>query len=540
VNTLGRRKRPFRLAGEGSPDIVRCGRFGRLSTLRAMAFLCLVLVVMVGFAPAMAQADELEEVKKELKRLQERLEKLEKERAKEIKAAKEAQAAPARELDPETVKKAIRKIAADKKAEEIEAGKRAAAKPRKDRTDEDLSAMSRQSILEKGVLPGYRTIPGTNTQIKFGGYARVDTAYDVKKIDGDDAVGSFASYILVDGERGHGDSGNFNIDPSATRFNFDMQTPTPGFGQFNNFDVFFEGDFWPELSRMRIRHAYGEWGPLLVGQTWPMFMDVAAQTPTFDYAGAVASTPIREPEIRWDQPFGDNFKLGLNATDPDGQLSIPSVGGEDVADVKNPLPDFALRALYTKPWGHLQLSGMARRLEVDDARGDFSDDSAFGWGALFSGKFTTLGKDQLGFGLTYGDGMARWRTALDGNSQDALLKTSGLKTVEDYGGWINYTHFWDRRSKWSSSVAYSHVEADNPSGSPDDFIERANYALGNLIWRPTPVLDTGLELTYVGRENENGDDGSLFRIKWGIQFKFHTEKPQTNAYDRVDYLFGGG
>ncbi len=540
MQLLGKRKRLLMSAGDSSADIVRGSSSGRLRRSRAVAALCLVLVVLVGLAPAMAQADELEELKKEMKRLQERLQKLEEERAKEIEAAKKAQAAPARELDPEAVKKAIRKIELDEKAKEIEAGERAAAKPRKDRTDEDQYAMSRQSILEKGILPGYTKIPGTNTQILIGGYTRTDTSYDVKKINSDDGVGAFASYIIVDGERGHGNSGNINVDPSATRFNFDMQTPTPGFGQFNNFNVFLEGDFWPDLSRLRIRHAYGEWGPLLVGQTWPMFMDVAAQTPTFDYAGPVASTPIREPEIRWDQPFGEHFKLGLNATDPDGQLFIPSVDGEDVADVRNPLPDFALRALYTKPWGHLQLSGMARRLEVDDAKGEFSDDSALGWGALFSGKFKTFGQDQLGFGLTYGDGMARWRTALDGNQQDALLKTSGLKTVEDYGGWINYTHYWDRRSKWSSSAVYSHIEADNPSSSPDNFIERANYFLGNLIWRATPVLDTGLEVTYVGRENENGDDGNLFRIKWGIQWKFHTDTPRTRAYDRVDYLFGGG
>ena len=538
MHLLGKRKGTFMSADDGSGDIIRCSSSDRLRWTRAVVALCLVLFVLVGLSPAIAHADELEAVKKEMKRLQDRLQKLEEERARDIEEAKEAQAAPAKELDPEAVKKAIRKIKADEKAKEIEAGKRSAAKPRKERTDEDLSAMSRQKILEKGVLPGYRTIPGTNTQIKFGGYVRVDTSYDVKKIDSDDAVGSFANYVIVDGERGHGDSGNFNIDPSATRFNFDMQTPTPGFGQFNNFDVFLETDFWPDLSRMRIRHAYGQWGPLLVGQTWPMFMDVAAQTPTFDYAGPVASTPIREPEIRWDQPFGDHFKLGLNATDPDGQIKIPSVDGEDVADVKNLLPDFALRALYTKPWGHLQLSGMARRLEVDDAKGEFSNDSALGWGALFSGKLPAFGKDKLGFGLTYGDGMARWRTALDGNQQDAVLKTSGLKTVKDYGGWVNYTHVWD--PMWTSSVAYSHIEADNPSGSPDSFYKRANYFLGNLIWRVTPVLDTGLELTYVGREDEDGSDGNLFRIKWGIQFKFHTEKPKTNAYNRIDYLFGGG
>ena len=187
----GKRKRLFMAGGGGMPDIIRCSRFGRLRPSRAVPILCLVLVVLVGFAPAIAQADELEELKKEMKRLQERLEKLEKERAKEIEAAKEAQAQPAQELDPEAVKKAIKKIGADKKAEEIEAGKRAAAKPRKERTDEDLSAMSRQKILEKGVLPGYVHIPGTNTQIKIGGYARTDTSYDFKKINTDDGVGAF-------------------------------------------------------------------------------------------------------------------------------------------------------------------------------------------------------------------------------------------------------------------------------------------------------------------------------------------------------------
>ena len=50
-----------------------------------------------------------------------------------------------------------------------------------------------------------------------------------------------------------------------------------------------EGDFYSSGDQFRLRHAYGEIGDLLVGQTWTTFTDVAAAPATLDFEGSVSS-----------------------------------------------------------------------------------------------------------------------------------------------------------------------------------------------------------------------------------------------------------
>ena len=181
---------------------------------------------------------------------------------------------------------------------------------------------------------------------------------------------------------------------------------------------------------------------------------------------------------------------------------------------------------------------MARSLHVQETTEGFSNDNTFGWGTLFSGKFKTFGNDKLGFGLTYGEGMGRWRTALNGMNADAVLTEDGLEAVPSYGGYINYTRIWS--PKWNSSFMYSYLGADNPTGSPDTALKSSNYGLANLIWDVTPLINFGLEYTYVDRNNEDDSFGSNNRMALIFVYKFHKDTPKTSPYGNVSYLFGGG
>jgi hypothetical protein len=432
----------------------------------------------------------------------------------------------------------LREIEEEKKSQAMTVANQAAAKPPEQRTQADKDAMARGKILEEGLLPGYKTFPGTNTQFKVGGFVAIDAVHDFNKVSSDTDIGSWAFDVITEGNPGHGQQGDTFFTANRTRLNFDMRTPTPSYGQLDELEVFVESDFYPSSNALRIRHAYGKWGPLLVGQTWPLFHPIRAMPKMYDFAGPVASNPSRVTEIRWDQPIGKHFKLGVNMEDPDGQILIPSADGTADADVKNQLPDFTVRGLYEADWGHLQLSGMLRKLAVQGASGEFSNDTASGWNTYLSGKFNTFGDDKLGFGATYGDGMGRWRSALAGQNQDAVLTPSGLKTVPSYGGFVNYQHQWT--PKLSTSLMYSYLKADNPAESPDGAIKETNYGLANLIWSPTPVIDIGAEYTYVDRRDEDGAFGNNHRMSLVFVYKFHKDPPKTSAYENVGYLLGGG
>ena len=507
-----------------------------MNTIRLVCFILLAL-------PGAAWTASLDELTAKMQQMEREMDEM---RA-EINAAR-AEATAAREnLDPDAVKRAADEYARQVKAEEIHAGTLAEAKPVAEITNADRSAMTRKKLLEDGLLPGYKTFADTNTQFKVGGFVRVDTYKDFNRTSPSNIVGTFASFTLTDDQPGEGENGDFHVTTQTTRLNLDTRTPTPWAGDgFEELNVFIEGDWWsgsdPE-NQFRIRHAYGKWGNLMVGKTWPMFAPLEAMPATFDFAGAVASVPIRENEIRWDQPFGDRFRLGINATKPGGEITIPTdAGGVPVAQVNDTVPDIFLRGIYEDDWGHVKASTVYRRLGVDGRAPGVDDDDEIGWMAYLSGAFL-LGdgkygaQNKLGWGATYGDGFSHWRTALGGLNQDAVLTSSGLETVESYGGFVAYDHHWSERL--TSSFMASVLDADNPDEAPGSAIKDTYYGMANVIWSPLPLIDIGLEYTTVHRENENGAEGDIHRLNLVMIWKFHEDAPTTEAYRDFGYILGG-
>jgi hypothetical protein len=530
---------------------------GSAASTAAAGILSVLLVVA---APTNVQADSLEELTKQMQQMQRQMLEMQKQlkaaqseaatakaqaeaaKAEAMKASAGVAPAPGQKLDPDAVQQAIDTLGEREKAKSIQAGTLAEAKPSAELTEDDYAAMSRKSLLVDGITPGYKAFPGTNSMFKIGGFVRADTIHDVKRVVSslDNDAGSWAFGVLTDDDPGQGERGKTFVTTQTSRVNIDIRTKTPGYGLFDNLDIFLEGDFYSSENNFRIRHAFGEWGPLLVGKTWPMFAPLEAMPSLFDFGGPVISTPVRENEVRWDQPFGDKFRLGVNIEKPDAELTIPVVGGVAVGEANNSTPDFTLRGIYEDDWGHVKASGMYRRLEVNARAPGYSDDQATGWNAWLSGAFK-LGdgrKDKLGWGLSYGEGFSRWRTALSGQGQDAVLTTSGLKTVPTYGGFLSYERHWT--PKLHSSLLYSYLQADNPTGANASAINKTNYGLANLIWSVTPVVNLGFETVYVDRKNEDGAFGDRLRLNFVSVWKFHKDTPKTSAYRDLSYLFGGG
>ena len=60
-------------------------------------------------------------------------------------------------------------------------------------------------------------------------------------------------------------------------------------------------------TTMRLRHAYGEWGNWLGGQTHSLFMDIDVFPNTIDYWGPNGMVFLRNPQIRWTPLNGDKY-----------------------------------------------------------------------------------------------------------------------------------------------------------------------------------------------------------------------------------------
>ncbi len=55
---------------------------------------------------------------------------------------------------------------------------------------------------------------------------------------------------------------------------------------------------------MRVRHAYGQWGPLLAGQTNTVFMDGDTFPNTVEYWGPAGMVFLRNPQVRYSYKGG--------------------------------------------------------------------------------------------------------------------------------------------------------------------------------------------------------------------------------------------
>src|SRR5258708_5811279 len=139
----------------------------------------------------------------------------------------------------------------------------------------EVKEQASSGFFAKGSFPGSYKIPGTNTSLRLGGYAKLDIIHDLNAPQGDFV--SFPSIPLA-GTVAARRQGDTRLDARQSRFNIETRTPTA----YGTAKTLIEGDlegvggneFASNSTTFRLRHAYGGLGPLLAGQTWSNFMYV--------------------------------------------------------------------------------------------------------------------------------------------------------------------------------------------------------------------------------------------------------------------------
>src|SRR5580658_445469 len=244
-----------------------------------------------------------------------------------------------------------------------------------------------------GAFPGSLLIPGTNTSLKIGGYAKVDYMYDMGATQNFNANGAGTSALvniipLDDNIHGsvtngaHSIHGDSQLSAAESRFNIETRTPT-GFGELN---TFIEGDFEgasgvtagntfqdnSNRSAFSLRHAYGTLGPLLAGQYFSLFEDTAAFVETLDFGGAIGvSGPLRQAQFRYVYSVGNGFTIAGSIENPQTMIITTAennVNNEFGTSVTQGLaqgdkiPDFVGALIFGQGPGHIALRGVVRDL----------------------------------------------------------------------------------------------------------------------------------------------------------------------------------
>ena len=359
-------------------------------------------------------------------------------------------------------------------------------------------------------FPGYFRLPGTNTLMRIGGYAKTDFIYDLKPAGNTD---SFIPATIPIPEPAS--INNSTISVRATRLNLDFLVPTRS---GDSYRFFFEMDFFGTNSTTpKLRHAYGQAKNFLVGQTFSNFMDPDAGADTLDYQGPNAMVSIRNPQFRYTWLVAEKTTFSISAEKPTSDVAFETP--EFAAEPNSPSPDGTLKLRREWEGGHAQLSALFRSVAafLPDGR----HEAVFGWGFNFAGAERFWGNNTVVYQIAYGNGIERYINDTSGLGIDAAVSSlqnphiQALPVVATYGA---LQHFWSSRIR--SSAFYSFVQVQNTEAQLGGAYHQGNYTGGNLIWNPFGSLSVGGEFLYGWRDNKDGSTGNAPRFQITAKYNF--------------------
>jgi hypothetical protein len=174
---------------------------------------------------------------------------------------------------------------------------------------------------------------------------------------------------------------------------------------------------------LRVRHAYGTLGNLLVGQTWTTFSDVAAYPETVDFGGPAGVIFARQAKVRWTQPFaGGQWSLALE--NPETVAALTS--GDLFRADDDRVPDLAGQIKFATAHGTYSIAGLVRQLRVDSASAPASTDQKWGTAVGVNGVIPVFHGDDVRVSAYVGNAIGRYSigfftdAVIDANARVAL------------------------------------------------------------------------------------------------------------------------
>jgi DcaP outer membrane protein len=362
---------------------------------------------------------------------------------------------------------------------------------------------------------GYFVLPGTQTLMRIGGYAKSDFIYDLRPAGNPEEF--VTATIPVPGVVS---TNNFTVSIRPTRLTADFRIPESAAGDVR---MYFEGDFFGTNSTsFRLRHAYAQVANIVVGQTFTNFMDADSWPDTLDYEGPNSIVNVRNPQVRFGFPllrFGSAY-FSLEKPSSDIAFTV----NEGTATAASPAPDTSVRLRYEGERGHFQIASMFRDIGAYLPSG--REETTFGWGLSASGLWRIYKNDNVVYQVAYGQGIARYINDLSGLGLDAIPKSAtnlALHPIPVFAPYVAYQHYWIPRVRSAASVGY--VLVNNEGFEPDTTYHKTIDASANIIWNPFGSLNIGSEFLYGYRENVNGQHNYAPRLQFSGKYSFIKMKP---------------
>ena len=382
-----------------------------------------------------------------------------------------------------------------------------------------------KDVVAAGDFPGSIRIPGTDVGLKVGGLVRTTAVATLGPLGTEDRF--VTSSIPVAGTLEAGKESRFVLTAIPSRFNLDLRTPT-GVGAMR---AFIEGDFAGSSRMFRLRHAYGQWNSLVIGQTWSTFADPEAEPNGIDFEGLNAIALFRQPLVRYTRPFGPRYSLAASIENPAPAIT----NAQGVSQV----PDIVLRARWQPPEGtqgplgivnvfgkntHVNLALLFRQIRGEPLDEPNTTISTAGFGFGVSGRLTApweAEKAQVTFSAYAGSGIGRYITDLGSlGGQDAYYDpaTKTIDALPVFAWYLGYERRWN--AQFRSTVTYGTVIVTNTDLQPAESFHMSNRGSFNLTWSPIRRIDIVGEFLFGNRINKDGQSGTSSQLQLGTNFRF--------------------
>ena len=372
------------------------------------------------------------------------------------------------------------------------------------------------------------SVSAQGTTFDLYGFVMMDAGYDTKQIH-PNWFDTMRVTKLPSFEDQYGADGDAFFSVRQTRFGVKTSTPT----DMGDFMTQFEWELFgvgvdEGQTTIRLRHAYGQLGKVGAGQYWSPFMDIDVFPNSLEYWGPTGMAFFRNVQLRFMPIQGDTrFTIALERPGASGDGGVYADRVE-LADIQPhfPLPDLSAEYRVGRDWGYVELAGILRRIEWEDAGTDTLDLSGelTGWGVNLSSNIKMGDMNTLRLQLVYGEGIENYMNdapsdvAIDGvnasvsNPLDAVaLPVLGIVAFLD--------HNWSDR--YSTCIGYSMTDIDNAELQAPSAFHRAHYALANFLVYPVENVMYGIEFQYGKRENFADDFTSDdFKIQASFKYNF--------------------
>lgn len=391
---------------------------------------------------------------------------------------------------------------------------------------------------QAGAVSLFPKSPGDAAEydVNIYGYASFKAAYD---LDEDIAIstrsGAF-SRINTGAAEDDEVTGHFGADAFQTRIG--VMTTSP-----EGVKVVVEGDFRGGGGGvLRLRHGYGEYNGVLLGQTWSNFTSFVGNTSVLDFDGLAGNAGVqgRTPQARYTSgPLSFALEQPLTSANSFTQVTQQQVQNNVVVnvptgavapapvDLKDSLP--VVTARFEESAGGLSYSAALMVQQIDVENG-LADDSAVGFATFVAAKMalTDMITIQGAFNYTDGGNAYLYRSGENFAAEDAYVANGNVETIAGYGGTIGAG--FNLGGGRSVNIGYGLVTVDWDDAE-DDFGAQAPSIIGgksetnqnamiNYQWSPVKNANLGVEYGYFKRENQNGNDGDAMRVMFAGQYNF--------------------